>query len=98
MKHPTETDYFGMTIPDYMAGGLIGYIERGIPPGGFLTKVIENDLDGAVSYADSTNIRNIPAYVFYLYNYAPAACWGSKGNYDRWVASGGLKGREVNDA
>ena len=32
MKHPIEIEFHGMTIPDYMAEGLLRYVEDGIPP------------------------------------------------------------------
>jgi hypothetical protein len=53
------------------------YIEKGIPPGPFLTAVICNDLMSAVSHADTDNIKLIPSYVKYLFNEAPGDCWGS---------------------
>ena len=97
MKDPSEIEFHGMRIPDYMAGGLIRYVEDGIPPGDFLTAVIENDLSGAVGRADDANIRNIPAYAFYLYNYAPASSHGSKMAFKAWIKAGGLNGREASD-
>ncbi len=39
--------------------------------GSFLTAVVENDLDGAVGKADSVNVRALPIYIKYFYNYAP---------------------------
>ena len=80
-----EIVFHGMTIPDYMAGGLTRYIEDGIEPGDFLSAVICNDLAEAVGRADSANIKNIPAYVFYLYNYAPSSCWGSREKMDAYM-------------
>ena len=65
-------------IPDRMMGGLKRYIEDGTEPGGFLTAVLENDLERAVSNADEENMANLPAYVAYLYNEAPMGCWGSR--------------------
>lgn len=41
------------------------------PMGSFLTAVVENDLEGAVGKADSTNVRALPVYLKYFYNYAP---------------------------
>ena len=75
-------DFF---IPDYMMGAITRYVEKGIPPGGFLTAVISNDLAGAVSRADDTNIRNLPAYVGYFYNHLPSQCWGSPERMKRWT-------------
>jgi hypothetical protein len=85
MKHPSEIEFHGMKIPDYMADGLIRYVEDGIPPGDFLTAVLENDLSEAIGRADEANIKVIPAYVFWLYNYAPIGCWGSKAKVKSWM-------------
>lgn len=80
-----EYTFRGFTIPDYMMDGLKLYIENRIPPGHFLSAVISNDLAEAVSRADDTNIRNIPAYLGYLYNEAPSGCWGSKEKMNAWL-------------
>jgi hypothetical protein len=69
-----------------MFSSLRGYVEQHIPVGSFLEAVISNDLKQAVQQADDTNIRNIPAFVGYLYNNAPSECWGSKEKYKRWLA------------
>lgn len=74
------------TIPGHMFEGLRRYIDEGIIPGSFLTAVLENDLHNAFSYADSHNFRNIPAYIYYLYNDAPFSCWGSPERVKKWAA------------
>jgi hypothetical protein len=73
-------------IPERMMGGLDRYIRHGCPPGDFLTAVICNDLRAACEQADDENILNIPAYVAYLYNEAPAQCWGSRAKMESWVS------------
>jgi len=73
-------------IPPRMMGGLQRYIENHIPPGEFLKAVIKNDLSAAVDRADEENLHNIPAYVGFLYNQAPSACWGSKENFEYWLS------------
>ena len=72
-------------IPERMMGGLLRYIEEGIEPGHFLSAVIMNDLSAAVGRADEENVKNLPAYVGYLYNEAPAGCWGSKKKFEDWM-------------
>jgi hypothetical protein len=72
-------------IPDDMMPLLLDYVQTGKDPGYFLTAVICNDLKGAVREADDENMRNLPAYVAYLYNEAPQACHGSKENMNRWT-------------
>jgi len=71
-------------IPERMMAGIRLYVDHGVPPGGFLTAVLENDLSGAVGHADAENLRNLPAYVTYLYNEVPAACWGSPAKVAAW--------------
>jgi hypothetical protein len=76
-----------------MGPGIEMYIRDGVVPGGFLTAIITNNLKDAVQYADDENVGNIPAYVDYFYNVAPARCWGSEANMQRWCIEGGLRGR-----
>lgn len=68
--------------------GLKRYVEHRAPPGCFLRAVLENDLKGAVARADDENQRVIPIYVFWLYNEAPAACWGSPAAVEEWLRNG----------
>lgn len=72
--------------PDMM-GAIHRYIHHGLNPGHFLSAVIDNDLAEAVGRADDQNLRNLPAFVGYFYNEAPAACWGSKEKRIEWVRS-----------
>lgn len=73
-------------IPEGMMPGIKRYVDEGILPGGFLTRVFENDFVGALGRADKENLRNIQAYAAYLYNEAPAPCWGSKKAVETWIA------------
>jgi hypothetical protein len=72
-------------IPERMMGGLERYIAAGIPPGDFLTAVIENDLSEACGRADDENLRNLPAFAAYLYSQAPSDCWGSPATMKAWL-------------
>jgi len=76
---------FEYGIPDYMHGGIIRFYENGIPPGDFLTAVIDNDLKEAVNRADSTNVDALKAYVMWFYNQAPGGSWGFAGATEKWV-------------
>ena len=82
-------------IPDYMIGGLRRYIERGIPPGHFLSAVLSNDLGEAVRRADDVNKRKLADYVLFLENYAPSVCWGSPTKLDAWIAQRGFDGADT---
>lgn len=72
-------------IPSYMHGGITRYFRARLPPGGFLTAVLTNDLKGAALAADSENCRLLWDYVNFLYNYTPASSWGSKENVKAWL-------------
>lgn len=79
-------------IPGYMHQGLVDYIVDGKPPGGFLIAVLTNDLKNACQAADDTNRHLIYHYVEFLWNHAPAACWGSLGRVKIWIANRGISG------
>lgn len=57
---------------------------RNLSMGSFLTAVLENNLDGAITYADDKNIHHIPAIVMWLNNNAPHACWGTHAKVTAW--------------
>jgi len=71
-------------IPKYMQGGIIRYYEKGIPPGHFLTAVINNDLRGAIERADDQNSHLLKAYTLWFYNQAPQGSWGFDGAVQDW--------------
>lgn len=73
-------------IPAHMMSRLNAYINHGESVGDFLRAVISNNLKDAVGRADDVNINLLPAYVIYLYNEAPAMCWGSPELYEGWIA------------
>jgi hypothetical protein len=81
-------------IPDYMQDGVILYVERGIRGGGFLSAVLSNDLIEAFGAADMDNTNAMASWAKLIYNYLPAASWGSPEMVAKWVERGGLKGRE----
>lgn len=84
MKDPAGYTFQGFTIPGHTAGGLLRWVEKGTPPGGFLQAVLMNDLKNAVGRADLENLRNLPAMVGWLYNEAPMGCYGSEELYYAW--------------
>lgn len=71
-------------LPDYMIDGMVRYIVHGIPPGGFLTAVLSNDLMGALQKGDDVNQHALPAYGRFLHNYAPIGCFGSPERVAEW--------------
>ena len=80
----------GMHIRSDMMEAIRRYVDGHVQPGDFLTAVICNDLTAAIQRADDENIQNLPAFVAYFYNKAPAVCWGSRETMQEW-----LKPRQV---
>jgi len=72
-------------IRPQMMDAIRRYIDEGLEPGDFLTAVIQNDLFGAVNWADDENLRNLPAFVCYFYNEAARGSWGSKEGMAYWI-------------
>lgn len=81
-----EFKFHDKSIPSHMQTPLLGYIENYIPTGSFLHAILANDLEGAVSRADETNLWLIPVYVSFLYNEAPITCWGSHAKVISWLS------------
>lgn len=82
-------EFRGFKIRPDMMEGLKAYIEERIPPGGFLSAVICNDLSAAVGRADEENLKNLPAFAAFLYNCAPSMCWGSPEKMKAWLEDRG---------
>jgi hypothetical protein len=73
-------------VPEHLRGGLMRYVENGIPPGSFLTAVVSNDLFEAMGRADEISRLNLLQVIRWLYNNAPRACYGSAGQVRAWLA------------
>ena len=73
-------------IPERMGDAILRYVQEYIKPGDFLTAVITNDLKEACRRADDENLQNLPAYVAWFYNHAPAPCWASEERMKAWIA------------
>ena len=74
-----------MTLDDAKAS-IDRYVSDGVPTGGFLQAVLENNLFEAVGRADHSSLANLQAICRYVYNEVPAPCWGSPGKVDAWFA------------
>ncbi len=61
------------------------YVLKGWDPGGFLTAVLTNDLNGAFGRADIVNLRAMFSIVSYIHNFAPAGCHGSPEAVHYWL-------------
>lgn len=75
------------SIPPAVRQALKYHIERQLPYhvlGSFVQSVLANDLRMAVGRADSTSLRSLVAIVAFLWNEAPADCWGSEEKAKGW--------------
>lgn len=88
MSHHPRYTFRNFYIPERMMPSLERYIKEHARPGNFLTAVISNNLRDACGMADEENMYNLPAYVAYLYNEAPAQCWGSPEEMEAWINAG----------
>jgi len=79
-------------IPSHTHEGIVRYILQGRPCGPFLNAIYSNDLKEACNRADEENRYRLYDYIFFLYNYAPAACFGSPEKFQAWIQGGGFKG------
>jgi len=79
-------------IPEHMWDGITKWIDKGIPPGSFLTAVLSNDFMGAFKRADDTNTAFMKNWASFLYNYAPNGCHGSPERFQAWAEHQGLEG------
>ncbi len=75
-------------IPGYMHGPITRFYEDHLPPGSFLTAVIDNDLKEACGRADDTNRHRLFDYMMWFYNHAPAGTWGRQGATHDWLMKG----------
>lgn len=78
-------DFNKYNIPKHTQEALTGYIEKGVPVNAFLNAVLANDLQGAISSADSHNLAVLKDIVNWLHLHAPEACHGSEALYRRWL-------------
>jgi hypothetical protein len=81
-------------IPLHMQEGAKRYVERGIPPGSFLTAVLSNNFIEAFRRADEDNTNAMREWAVWLTNDIPAIAHGSPEAVDAWIARGGLAGME----
>lgn len=79
-------------LPEHMRESTKLYIEKGIMPGSFLEAVMSNNLVEAFERADPINRSAMYQWAKFLYNEAPAGCWGFNQRVYQWVQKGGLDG------
>lgn len=72
-------------LPGHLQDGMRRYVEHGVPPGGFLTAVLENDLMEAFKRADSSSQRGMLNIILFMYNEMPMGIYGSPELVKAWV-------------
>ena len=72
-------------IPRHTLGGIKRYVENRIPPGGFLTAVLENNLRKSFGQADKENREALFEIVCHCYKELPYDCWGSPEKVKNWL-------------
>jgi hypothetical protein len=55
--------------------------------GGFFRALLSNDLMEAFTHADAENSLGMRGWAVFLYNYAPAPCFGSPEKVAVWYAA-----------
>lgn len=73
-------------VPPHLVDGLLDYIVDGVPTGGFLAAVLENNFMEAFGRADfksSFGMKNLAAFI---YNHAPSDCHGNPARVAAWIA------------
>ena len=73
-------------IPKHCRDSIDRYVREGIPPGGFVRAVLQNDLAQAMGRADVENRHRLFDIVSYIYNWVPSDCWGSPEKVEDWFA------------
>jgi hypothetical protein len=61
------------------------YVDEKVPPGDFLTAVIQNNLMEAIGRADEEALLHLRDIVAWFYNEAPSTCWGSPEKMKEWL-------------
>jgi len=72
-------------IPQNLKNSFDMYVNHGIPTGGFLQAVLENNLMEAMGRADDWNREILFEICSYVYNDMPAACHGNKEKVRKWI-------------
>lgn len=84
-KNSGQWEFMEFYIPERMREAMLAYTQEGREPGDFLKAVICNDLKESCHRADEENLRNLPAFVYWFYQWAPAVCWGSEDRMNSWL-------------
>tara|TARA_R110000824_G_scaffold2652_2_gene12287 strand:+ start:2504 stop:2782 length:279 start_codon:yes stop_codon:yes gene_type:complete len=72
-------------VPQYMHAPLRRYVIDHLAVGHFLTAVLSNNLEQAVTRADGQNSKALENWVRLVYNFLPAKCSGSPHAVSEWL-------------
>lgn len=72
-------------LPEHIRDSFKLYLEEGKEPGGFVSKVLENDLIRSFAAADDICIAGMFNIANFVYNEMPLASWGSAENMKEWM-------------
>lgn len=79
---------------DVVRVALWHYVDEAFPTGSFLRAVLSDKLHETICAADEQSLAALPAIVRWIYNYAPARCWGSPEKVDAWLEEEKIRGSE----
>ena len=89
---PTDRlDFEGYNLPSHTKETLERYILDRLPPGGFLTAVLANDLFTAVGRADHWNNQAFKEICGWIINRAPQDCYGSYAIVNKYLETPRVK-------
>lgn len=77
------TRYEGL-IPESTLETLDLFARYAMPPGGFVSAVLSNDLMEAFGRADEHNIAAMRHICSFVYNEMPSECWGNPAKVRAW--------------
>ena len=81
-----STKHFTPKIPSRIKGAIDRYVFDGIPPGHFLSAVIQNNLFEAINRADADSAKALRNIILYFYNETPGTCWGNPDRMLSWLS------------
>ena len=80
-------------IPNAFRERLLDWIFDGTYPGSYLEAVLSDSLMKAFTEGTDVDTSSLPRLTLFLYNDAPALCWGSPERFRAWTEKGGLNGK-----
>jgi hypothetical protein len=76
-------------VPANIRDAILHHVFEGQECGGFVTAVLENNLQNAIIYADDDSLTNLRDIAMFCRNVIPGSCWGSADKVRQWRNRGG---------